>query len=362
MFRKTVRQKQNEITKPTKLLTKKGYVKEPGWARRNTLIQYNREAISAHPLRIKEWDFYQICDGRYMTQFTIANISMAEAGCVTITDLKTGALLLCAAMAHVYTVNRFPMPRSSEDPQKISRHYGYFKMKIESDGETYRHLTASGVALWPLGKKFKLDYYLEIPKDNESITISIPWKKKDAPGSKKLKDHFFLTNKANCMPVNGFVNIGKKQLLFTPDKTFGVLDWGRGVWAHNIRWIWGNGTTYINGKLFGFEQTWGFGDDSDATETCLFYDGKAHKLGKCTVDYDKKRPGKHPWVFHEENGRFEMTMVPFYNNHLGFDLGIVGAHNDQCHGLWSGTVTLDDGTVLEIKDMYAFCEQVHLKW
>jgi hypothetical protein len=34
----------------------------------------------------------------------------------------------------------------------------------------------------------------------------------------------------------------------------------------------------------------------------------------------------------------------------------------QCHGLWNGTATLDDGTVLEIKDMYAFCEYVTNAW
>ena len=30
--------------------------------------------------------------------------------------------------------------------------------------------------------------------------------------------------------------------------------------------------------------------------------------------------------------------------------------------LWSGTVTLDDGTVLEIKELYAFCEYVENRW
>lgn len=40
----------------------------------------------------------------------------------------------------------------------------------------------------------------------------------------------------------------------------------------------------------------------------------------------------------------------------------VGMLTHQVHGLWNGTVTLDDGTVLEIKDMYAFCEKVYNKW
>ena len=355
-------QKQNEIKVKTDLLDKKGYVLEPGWARHNSLINYNREDVSANKLRIKEWDFYQVCDGRYMTQFTIANISMAEAGCITITDITNGKLVLCAAMAHIYTVNRFPMPRSSDEASDISRNYGYFKMDANYDGKAVRHLKASGIALWPLGKKFELDYVIDGPVENESISISIPWKKADAKGSKKLKDHFFFTNKINCMPVTGHVKVGRKNIEFSPENTFAVLDWGRGVWAHKIHWFWGNGTTRYNDKLLGFEVTYGFGDDSDATETALFYDGVAQKLGKVTIDYDEKHPGKHPWVFHEENGRFEMTMEPTYDNALWFDLGIVGAHNHQCHGKWSGTVTLDDGTKITLKDEYAFCESVNLKW
>ncbi len=44
---------------------------------------------------------------------------------------------------------------------------------------------------------------------------------------------------------------------------------GRGVWPHTITWYWGNGSTYLDGKLFGFELTWGFGDESNATETAI---------------------------------------------------------------------------------------------
>ena len=37
-------------------------------------------------------------------------------------------------------------------------------------------------------------------------------------------------------------------------------------------------------------------------------------------------------------------------------------HSHQVHGLWSGSVSLDDGTVLEIKELYAFCEYVENRW
>jgi len=56
-------------------------------------------------------------------------------------------------------------------------------------------------------------------------------------------------------------------------------------------------------------------------------------------------------------------MTPPYDHHSDMNaLNIVRMHSHQVHGLWNGTVTLDDGTKLEIKDMYAFCEYVENKW
>ena len=72
-------------------------------------------------------------------------------------------------------------------------------------------------------------------------------------------------------------------------------------------------------KRFGFEITWKIGDESNATETCLFFDGKAHKIGAVDVE---KFPGTDggwmkPWHFTSEDGRFDVTMTPFFDNDTG---------------------------------------------
>lgn len=354
-------QKQNEITTKTKLLTKKGYVKEPGWCRHN-LYEYSRKDVTANKYRIKEWDFYQVSDGRYLVQMTIANISLGDGAVITVLDMEdNGRVVLMSGIIHVMTADRFHMPENSETPSVIERSAGPEKMKFEFDGKT-RHLTASGVALVPLGKRYDIDLNLEVMPDLESITIVTPYKKKEAAG-KELKNYFFLTDKVNSMPASGYIHVGRENIEFEKKNAIGVLDWGRVVTPHDIKWYWANGGGYLpDGNMFGFEVTYGFGDPSDATETCLFYNGKAHKLGRVTVSFDPLDPAGHPWYFHEENGRFEMTMTPFFDNYSNLNLGIVSSLTHQCHGRWNGTATLDDGTVLEIKDMYAFCENVHNRW
>lgn len=353
-------QKQNEITEKTNLLDRSGHVQNPGYCKRNLYV-YNREDIAAPVVRIKEWDFYQVSDGRYLIQFTVANISFADAGVITVIDMETGKTLAMTAKPSVMTINKYPMPRNGDEPNVVERHWGKVFNLVIDNNDNKKHFTFDGYSMLPPGKKFNLDLTFEKMPGLESITTLLPCVPEDSD-SKTLKNYFFFTQKQNSMPVSGTVDIGDTHISFDPSKTYGVMDWGRVVWPHDINWLWANGTTRLpDGKLFGFELTWGIGDDSNATETCIFYDGKAHKLGEVGVEYN---PGDmmKPWHFHDNEGRFQMTMIPYFNNKTEAMVGTLGSNGYQLHGKWSGKAVLDDGTVLEIKDMDAFCERVHNKW
>ena len=70
-----------------------------------------------------------------------------------------------------------------------------------------------------------------------------------------------------------------------------------------------------------------------------------------------------PWHFTSEDGRFDVTMTPFFDNDTGvIVLGQLGMKTHQVHGLWNGYAVLDDGRRIDIKDMYAFCEYVVNAW
>ena len=62
------------------------------------------------------------------------------------------------------------------------------------------------------------------------------------------------------------------------------------------------------------------------------------------------------------DGRLDLTMVPSLDHHSDTNIGVMRMHSHQVHGLWSGTVVLDDGRKLQIRDMYAFCEYVENRW
>ncbi len=70
----------------------------------------------------------------------------------------------------------------------------------------------------------------------------------------------------------------------------------------------------------------------------------------------------NPWRFLSQDGRFDMTMTPVYDHHTDLNLLVLRMNCHQVHGRWNGTVILDDGTKLEIRDMAAFCEYCENKW
>ena len=343
---------QIEITSPTPLLKENGEVSAKGWARK-CLVEYNKQFIPKNlRWRLKEWDFYQISDDEWMVQLNFANISVGAAATCGIVNLHTGERYDYASLKVATFKGPYPTSKTAEGVSLFEFKQGktslVFDVKERSRTLDFRTKRKN--------KEVVVHFEATHLPEHESITIVTPF---DCDPHR-----FFLTTKFNCMPTSGYVKIGEKTIDFDSKNTYTVLDWGRGVWPHKNYWYWGNGSKVIDGKLFGFEITWGIGNTKNATETCVFYDGKAHKVGAVDVEFPPKTNGyMNPWVFKSDDGRFNLTMTPFYDNASGaLVLGLIGMKTHQVHGYYNGSVTLEDGTVLEIKNMYAFCEYVENLW
>ena len=341
---------QTEYTQPTPLLAEDGTLLVRGWARRN-VFQYDRDKVK-HVLRRKEWDFYQISDGRYMAQISFANISLGGYASAVLVDLRSGRTVASAMAPFLGGKDRYVLPPRGDEPNHVKFNIGgaVFEADTREDRRTLRFRSGD----------VQCHFTMDILPGLENITTVLPFKEQP--------DRYFMTTKQNSMPCEGVFLTGKETVRFSRDDTFCVLDWGRVCTPYRLVWYWGNGSTWLTddngGKhIFGFEITWGIGDESGATETCLFYDGKAHKIGAVDVETFPKPDGyMQPWKFISEDGRFDLTMTPFYDHHSDMNILAMRMHSHQVHGLWNGRVTLDDGKVLEIRDMYAFCEYVENRW
>lgn len=177
--------------------------------------------------------------------------------------------------------------------------------------------------------------------------------------------HFYYNQKINCMRASGSVQIGKETYLFQPTDSFGVLDWGRGVWTYHNTWYWGSASGLVDGVDFGFNIGYGFGDTSAASENMLFYRGKAHKLSRvtfCIPMKDGKEDYLKPWTFTSDDGRFEMDFVPILDRASDTNALLIRSNQHQVFGRFTGVAVLDDGTRLPVKDLLGFAEKVENKW
>lgn len=80
---------QTEITTPGALLDGKGGLARPGFSR--SLVQnYRRADVKVSPLRIKEWDYYLVNNGRFALALTVADNGYMGLDSVSLLDLEEG--------------------------------------------------------------------------------------------------------------------------------------------------------------------------------------------------------------------------------------------------------------------------------
>lgn len=337
----------HEVTTVQPLLKEDGSLREPGWSK-NLVQIYNRNQIKAPKFRIKEWDYYLVLNEEFAGAFTISDDGYIGLQSVSLLNFKEG-------WEHTETIlNPFPMgkyklPSTSEMGNTIYKDKRLHMRFLVKQGE--RRIQCKFKNFYQ-GKELSCDIRLEQPK-MDTMVIATPWKEK--------KTAFYYNQKINCMPASGTMTYDGRTYTFSKETDFGTLDWGRGVWTYDNRWYWGSGNTVVDGKPFGFNIGYGFGDTSAASENMLFYDGKCHKLDDVTFHIPKDDYMK-PWTFSSSDGRFEMDFVPVLDRAAHTAALVIETDQHQVFGRMSGKAVLDDGKIIELKDVLCFAEDVHNRY
>lgn len=336
----------HEVTKKQILLNNKGNVAEPGWAR-SQVWQYRRDDIKVSPLRIKEWDYYLVLNKDFAVAFTVNDmgyLGMLSASFLDFTKPWEHTKTLLTP----FPLGKFKMPENSSQGDVSFKNK---RIDIQFTlGEGSRRIQCD-FKKFDGDKNLKCDIYLEQP-DMDSMVIATPWDQAHC---------FYYNQKINCMRASGTVEYDGQVYEFNPATDFGTLDWGRGVWTRDNTWYWGSGNGDINGKAFGFNIGYGFGNTSAATENVIFYDGKAHKFDDVTFNMPEDDLLK-PWTFTSSDGRFEMDFQPIMDRASLTDVKIIVSDQHQVFGKMNGTAILDDGTKIEVKDLVCFAEKVRNKY
>ena len=342
---------QHEITKAIPLLDAQGNLTQAGYAKK-LLPVYERKKVKGGMMRLKEWDYYYVGNDRFGIALTIADNSYMGLDSISFLSFEGTPWEITKSPMRVFTMGKTGLPETSVSGITAISGKGYALKFVVEGGK--RVLTAH---MDDFRDKDAIDIQVTLTEEpEESMVICTPFEK---------KAHFYYNQKINCMRAEGTVKLGREIYTFEPDSAFGVLDWGRGVWTYHNTWYWGSASGLANGVDFGFNIGYGFGDTSAASENMLFYNGKAHKLSQVKFEIpmkDGKEDYLKPWKFTSDDGRFEMDFEPVIDRASCTDVKLIKSDQHQVFGRFSGTATLDDGTVLRIRDLMGFAEKVENKW
>ncbi len=336
------------------LLTPHGSLSAVGWSP-HPLLDCNLERVRFYPLplrplqflRIKRWDYYAIFTPQRFFSATIAHLGYAGNLFVYTLDWETGAL---HEEGLVIPLGRgIQLPRNSTEGE--SRFEDRRVRLIFRAEKGFRSIQVE----WPSfhdGRGIRADIRLECPPNHESMTIVIPI------GQRR----FYYNRKINCMPATGWLRYGDEEEELRPDQSLGSLDWGRGVWEYSSFWNWASASGFLpDGRQVGLNLGCGFGDLSAATENCLVLEGRVHKLGAVRFDYHSG-DYMHPWHFTDDEGRLDLTLVPFKERVARTNLGVIFSEVHQMFGRYQGRVVADDGEVISIQGLIGFAEEHQARW
>lgn len=340
----------HEVTTVQKLLKEDGSLREPGWSK-SLVQQYDRKDVKAPGFRIKEWDYYLVVSNEHniAVAFTISDDGYIGLQSASFLDLGDKPWEHTETILNFFPMGKFNLPATSETG--ITK-YQDKRLDMKFIAEKNKRTLYCDYKKFMGEKTLKCNITLEQPP-MDTMVIATPWKEK--------KTAFYYNQKINCMRASGTIELDGKVYELNPAIDYGTLDWGRGVWTYDNTWYWGSGNMTVNGKPFGFNIGYGFGDTTAASENILFYDGKAHKLDDVTFNIPKSGY-TDPWTFTSSDGRFEMNFVPILDRAAKIDVKFIVTDQHQVFGRMSGKAILDDGQVIELKDCLCFAEDVHNKY
>lgn len=342
-----------KLLTPGDLLDEKGQLAQCGWA--PALVrQYDRKAIKAGKLRIKEWDYYCITGRECVLCLTIADNSYMSLSSVSLL-FPDRCTQIQKSMMGILTLGRLKLPATSAvgDVKVQGKDY---TLSFTNDGQK----RVLDVHLEDFNGGRPLTAHVELTHEpRDSMVIATPF-----AGHPR---HFYYNQKINCLRARGDVSFGGESYTFCPETDMAVLDWGRGVWTYANTWYWGSLSTVLpDGRTLGLNLGYGFGDTTAATENVLFVDGVAHKLEHVLFQIPKSVTGNDdflkPWRIRDNHGRLDLVFEPQLDRADLTSVLVIESDQHQVFGRMTGKAVTDAGEEIFIDHALGFAEKVKNRW
>jgi hypothetical protein len=245
-----------------------------------------------------------------------------------------------------FSRGKFSMPRNSEHSSvKIQKKQISIDFSAVENGSRIIKFDFPGFSH---SKGLRGYLVLSPPENAESLYNCMPWRED--------KQAFRLTRRSPWFIAEGAVQFGDSELQFSKNNAWAIFDWNRGVRPRSDVRYWASGCGSSNGKQIAFTVGYGSADGSHGTENGFFLEGKLHKLNQVTFHINPES-WMGQWSFTSSDRRLEMIFTPIMERRGKHRLLFHSMKRRQVFGHFSGKIILDDGSMIEFKDILGFAER-----
>jgi len=312
---------------------------------------YNRKDIKAHKLRIKEWDYYYIGNDEYGLAFTIADNSYMSLVSLSLLDFANKKEVTKSIMSFM-SKGKLNLPSSSIDGDVSYKNKKVYFTFINKNSKRHLSIIYKG-----LHKKINFSCEIDLIEINQnSMVIATPFDK---------KKHFYYNQKVNCLKASGYFIYGNKKYNLK-NNTYGVLDWGRGVWTYKNTWYWSSlNALDLDNNVIGFNLGYGFGNTKNASENMVFFNKEAFKLEDVEFKIPYKKKNKEDfmkdWKIESKDKKIDLSFHPLLDRFADSNVLFIRSLQHQVFGIFNGTIKVK-GRTIKIENLLGFAEKVFNKW
>jgi hypothetical protein len=335
---------QTEILNPVSVLNSSGWPQNFGWARTPCFF-YDPALVWAPRRKIAESDRYIVFTPTHMVIFEILDdgyLGYTGISVVSLRDKKRTTQIFQRA----FPLGNFEMPPGSEmGPVQFRRKKAHLDF-IPMDGGV--RIIKADIPKFGHHRSLRGELVLTEPKPAESLVTNVPWRRE--------KSAFRYSRRSPWYTVEGVIQYGATELIFTRGSAWGIFDWNRGVRPRQDIRFWAAACGSAGDRQVGLSVGYGSADTSMGTENAFFVDGRLHKLDQVTFHVSPAN-WLSPWRFTSNDNRLEMTFSPHQerverNRVLFYYMG-----RRQFCGFFSGRVILDDGSEMTFQNITGFAER-----
>ena len=335
---------QNEISSPLSVLDDSGHPQNFGWSRRPGFF-YDPVLVSAPRHRITESDRYIVHSPTHLVILEIRDdgwLGYMGISVISLRDKKRSTQIFRTLVP----LGSYELPTGSLTGsvrwRKKRTHLDFICMDggvkiIKTDIPKFGHHRSLRGAL-----------VLSEPASCESLVTNQPWRSE--------KNAFRYTRCSPWYSVEGVIQFGSSEIIFTRGNGWGIFEWNRCARPKSDIRYWAAACGMSGGRQLSFCAGYSWADFSQGTENGFFVDGKLHKLDQVTFHIPMS-DWLSPWRFTSNDNRLEMTFHPHQER---IERQVLLFHNStrrQVCGFFSGRVQLDDGSAIEFQNLTGFAER-----